>query len=42
MLKCYCHLNPLVEIERDVVEQRVEEEKSLDIFEIIASIVSQQ
>jgi hypothetical protein len=38
LLKRYCHFHPLVETKRDVVEQRVEEEKKLDIFEIIASI----
>jgi hypothetical protein len=40
-LKCYYHLHPLVEFERDVeqrvVEQNVEEDMSLDIFEMIAS-----
>jgi len=37
-LKCYYHLHLLVETKRGFVEQRVEEEKSLDIFEMIASI----
>jgi hypothetical protein len=37
-LTCYYHLHPLAKTERGVVEQRVEEEKSLDIFEMIASI----
>jgi hypothetical protein len=37
-LTCYYHLHPLTKTERGVVEQRVEEEKSLDIFEMIASI----
>jgi hypothetical protein len=37
-LKCYYHLHPLVETERGVVEQKVEKEKSLDIFEMIARI----
>jgi len=37
-LKCYYHLHLLVETKRGVVEQRVEEEKNLDIFEMIASI----
>jgi hypothetical protein len=32
-LKCYYHLHPLVEFERGVVDQRVEEDRSLDIFE---------
>jgi len=31
-LKCYYHLHPLVETKRGVVDQRVEEDKSLDIF----------
>jgi hypothetical protein len=35
LLKCYYHLHPLVKYERGVVDQRVEEDKSLDIFEII-------
>jgi hypothetical protein len=35
-LKCYYHLHPLVEFERGV-EQRVEEDKSSDIFEMIVS-----
>jgi hypothetical protein len=31
LLKCYYHLHPLVEYERGV-DQRIEEESSLDIF----------
>jgi hypothetical protein len=38
LLKYYYHLYPLLEIERGVVEQMVEDEKSLDIFETIANI----
>ncbi len=34
LLKCHYHLHPLVESERGVVDQRVEEDKSLDIFEM--------
>jgi len=34
LLKYYYHLHPLVEFERRVVEQEVEEDKSLDIFEM--------
>jgi hypothetical protein len=37
-LKCSYHLHPLVESKRDVVEQRVEEDRSLDIFRMIASV----
>jgi hypothetical protein len=37
LLKCYYHLHPLVESERGVVDPRVEEDMSLDIFEMIAS-----
>jgi hypothetical protein len=37
-LKCSYHLDPLVESERDVVEQTVEEDRSLDIFGMIANI----
>jgi len=33
-LKCYYHLHPLVESKRGVVDQRVEEDMSLDIFEM--------
>jgi hypothetical protein len=35
LFKCYYHLHPLVEIERRVVDQKVQEDKSLDIFEMI-------
>ncbi len=31
-LICYYHLHPLVEFERGVVEQRVEEDRSLDFL----------
>ncbi len=34
LLKCCYHLHPLVEFERGVVDQRVEEDRSLDIFEM--------
>jgi hypothetical protein len=34
LLKYYYHLHPLFEFERHVVEQEVEEDKSLDIFEM--------
>jgi hypothetical protein len=34
LLKCYYHLHPLVEYERGVVDQRIEEDRSLDIFEM--------
>jgi hypothetical protein len=37
-LKCFYHLHPLVEFERGVVEQKVEEDKNLDIFEMTTSI----
>ncbi len=37
-LKCSNHLDPLVEFERDVVEQRIEKDRSLDIFGMIANI----
>jgi hypothetical protein len=36
-LKCYYHLHPLVEFERGVVDQSVEEDMSLNIFEMTAS-----
>jgi hypothetical protein len=35
--KCYYHLHPLVESERGVVDQKVEEDMSLDIFEMITN-----
>jgi hypothetical protein len=31
-LKCYYHLHPLVEFERGIVEQKVEEDRSLDFL----------
>jgi hypothetical protein len=34
LLKCYYHLHPFVESKKGVVDQRVEEDKSLDIFEM--------
>jgi hypothetical protein len=37
-LKCFYHLHPLVESERGVIEQRVEEDMNLDIFEMTTSI----
>jgi hypothetical protein len=37
-LKYSYHLDPLVEFERDVVEQRIEEDRSLDIFGMIVNI----
>jgi hypothetical protein len=36
-LKCYYHLHPLVESKKGVVNQRVEKDKSLDIFEMTTS-----
>jgi len=33
LLKCYYYLHPLVESKRGVVDQKVEENMSLDIFE---------
>ncbi len=36
LLKFYYHLHPLVEYERGVVDQRVEKDMSLHIFEITA------
>jgi hypothetical protein len=38
LLKCYYHLHPLFEYERGVVDQKVEEDKSFDIFEITTNI----
>jgi hypothetical protein len=35
LLKCYYHLHPLVKFERGVVDQKVEEDKNLNIFEMI-------
>jgi hypothetical protein len=37
LLKCYYHLHPLVESERGVVDERVEKDMSLDIFEMITN-----
>ncbi len=38
LIKCYYHLYPLVEYERGVVDQRVEEDMSFDIFEMTTNI----
>jgi len=37
LLKCYYHLHPLVESKRGVVDQKVEKDMSLDIFEMITN-----
>ncbi len=37
LLKCYYHLHTLVEYERGFVDQKVREDMSLDIFEMITS-----
>jgi hypothetical protein len=37
LLKCYYHLHPFVESERGVVDPRVEEDGSLDVFEMTTS-----
>jgi hypothetical protein len=37
LFKCYYHLHPLVESERGVVDPRLEEDMSLDIFEMTIS-----
>jgi len=37
VLKCYYHLHPLIEFKTGVVEQRVEKDRSLDIFEMTSS-----
>jgi len=33
-IKCHSHLHPLVEFERGIVDQGVEEDRNLDIFKI--------
>jgi hypothetical protein len=38
LMKCYYHLHPLVEYEGGVVDERVEEDKNFDIFEMKTSI----
>jgi hypothetical protein len=38
LIKCYYHLYPLVEYERGVVDQRVEEDMNFDIFEMTTNI----
>jgi hypothetical protein len=40
LMKCYYHLHPLVESKRGVVDERVEEDKNLDIFEMITNYCS--
>jgi hypothetical protein len=37
LIKCHYHLHSLVEFERDIVNQGIEEDDSLDIFEMIAN-----
>jgi hypothetical protein len=37
LMKCYYHLHPLVEFERGVVDERVEKDRNLDIFEMAIS-----
>jgi hypothetical protein len=37
LFKCYYHLHPLVEYERGVVNQKIEEDRSMDIFEMITN-----
>jgi hypothetical protein len=39
-LMCHYHLHPLVEYERGIVDQKVEEDNSLDVFEMITRYVS--
>jgi hypothetical protein len=39
LLKCDYHLHPLVEFERGVIDQRIEEDYSLDILEMIANTI---
>jgi len=34
LLECYYHLHPLVESKGNVVDERVKEDRSLDIFEM--------
>jgi hypothetical protein len=38
LLRCYYHLHPLVEYERSVIDQRVEKDMNLDIFEMTTNI----
>jgi hypothetical protein len=40
LMKCYYHLHPLVESKRGVVDERVEEDKNLDICEMITNYCS--
>jgi hypothetical protein len=37
LLKCHYHLHPLVEIENAIVDSRIDEDYSLNIFEMIVS-----
>jgi hypothetical protein len=39
LLKCYYHLYPLVESERGVVDQKADENMSLDIFDMTTNII---
>jgi hypothetical protein len=40
-LKCHYYLHPLVEFEKGVVDQKVEEDNNLDILEITTNISEQ-
>jgi hypothetical protein len=39
LVKCPYHLHPLVRFERGVANQKVEEDSSLDIFEMITNTI---
>ncbi len=39
LLKCHYHLHLLAEFERSVVDQRVEDDNNLDIFEMTTSTI---
>jgi hypothetical protein len=40
-LKCHYYLHPLVEFEKGVVDEKVEEDNNLDIFEMTMSVSEQ-
>jgi hypothetical protein len=40
-IKCHYYLHPLVEFEKGVVDQKVEEDNNLDIFEMTTNISEQ-
>jgi hypothetical protein len=41
-MNCYYHLHPSIEFDNDFVDQRVDDDNNLDIFQMNQRILSQQ